>query len=45
MANDPFAWTVISTLGIVAAVLAVAVVWWLVGDDDDPPNDPEMGWV
>ena len=45
MANDAFAWTLISTLGVVVAVLAVAVVWWLVGDDDDPPNDPDMGWV
>jgi hypothetical protein len=45
MASDPFAWAVISTLGIVAAVLTVAVVWWLVGDDDDPPSDPDMGWV
>ena len=45
MASDMFAWTLILTLGIVAAVLAVAVVWWLVGDDDDPPSDPDMGWV
>lgn len=45
MANDPYAWTVIATLGIVAGVLGVAVVWWLVGDDDDPPSDPDMGWV
>ena len=45
MASDMFAWTLITTLGVVAAVLAVAVVWWLVGDDDDPPSDPDMGWV
>ena len=45
MANDPFAWVLTATLGVVAAVLAVAVVWWLVGDDDDPPSDPDMGWV
>ena len=45
MANDAFAWTLMATLGIVAAVLAVAVVWWLVCDDDKPPSDPDMGWV
>lgn len=35
-----FAWTLISTLGIVAAAIAVAIVSWLVGDDDDPPRNP-----
>ena len=40
MANDPFAWTLMTTLGILAAVLTVAVVSWLIGDDDDPPQEP-----
>ena len=39
MANDPYAWAVISTLGVVAAAIAVAIVSWLIGDDDDPPQD------
>lgn len=39
MENDPFAWAVISTLGIVAAAIAVAIVSWLIGDDDDPPQE------
>ena len=40
MANDPFAWTLMATLGIMAAALTVAVVSWLIGNDDDPPQDP-----
>ncbi len=39
MANDPFAWTLATTLGVFGAVITVAVVSWLVGDDDDPPSD------
>ena len=39
MANDMFAWTLMATLGILAAVLTVAVFSWLIGDDDDPPQE------
>ena len=45
MASDMFAWTLMATLGILGAVLTVAVFSWLIGDDDDPPSDPDMGWV
>jgi hypothetical protein len=40
MANDPFAWTLMTTLGVFGAVITVAIVSWLIGDDDDPPQDP-----
>ena len=39
MANDPFAWTLATTLGVFGAVITVAIVSWLIGDDDDPPQE------
>jgi hypothetical protein len=41
MANDPFAWTLATTLGVFGAVITVAVVSWLIGDDNAPPQGPQ----